>query len=455
MLTTWATRRKVIYGILFFILGVIVIGLPLFLIFHKPASCSDGKQNGIEEGIDCGGSCRALCQNKQTKPIVLWTQKFMVSPGVYSVVAYMENPNVGAYAKRAPYKVALRDATGAVIAEREGEVYIPSRRVFAAFESNISTGTSTPVRAEFTFTKPPFFERAAREEPVLSVPTKVLSKEDTSPRIDATLRNDSIYNLGRIQVMAIVYEGNGNAVAASRTYVDSLAKGETKSVVFTWPNKFNTELASCEAPVDVVLLIDRSGSMAHDSANPPQPMTDVKTAAASFVDNLTVRDQGSVIAFATTPSVTPDFTLSTNFAELKKAITAIGVSSGGSTNIGDALKAAYTELTSTRHRKEARKEVILLTDGVPTTPEKKGDSEYPKSYALQAASELKTQDVTLYTIGLGANIDEPFLATLASTPESYFAAPTTATLRSIYKDIAKAICQKPPTVIEIIPLIEY
>ena len=457
MESSWARRRKTLYGIIFFILGVVVIGVPAFLIFHKPASCSDGTQNGDEEGVDCGGSCTALCQNQQAYPIVLWTRNFQVSPGVYSAVAYIENPNVGAYASNAPYKFTLRDDKGEVIAERSGTVFIPAHKVFAAFEANISTGTTTPGHIEFEFSKPPFWQRTPGGEPELSVVSKVLTNEDDSPRVDATIQNNSIQDIGRTQVMAIVYEGNGNAVAASRTYIDELPQGQSKDIVFTWPNRFNTEVASCDAPVDAVMLLDRSGSMASDGSNPPQPLTDVKNAAQGFVDNLTAQDQAGVISFATTPSPSPDSLLTGELKDVKNAISRIAIHSDSTqyTNIGDALKSAEEELGSSRHRKDAKQEIVLLTDGVPTQPVQSGNANYPRSYALDAASEVKSKGIDLFTIGLGKEIDEPFLTTVASKPEQYYSAPTTATLKNIYKEIAASMCRKSPTVIEIIPLIEH
>jgi hypothetical protein len=87
---------------------------------------------------------------------------------------------------------------------------------------------------------------------------------------------------------------------------------------------------------------------------------------------------------------------------------------------------------------------------VATDPEKSDDKKYPENYAIEKSTLAKQAGIQIFTIGLGNNINANFLKLLASAPENYFSAPTTADLQSIYSKIANAICKKSPKIIEII-----
>ena len=59
---TWAAKRQLQYlsGFLAIILVIVLIIIAPYL--RSDPTCFDGKQNGNEEGIDCGGSCDLICQ---------------------------------------------------------------------------------------------------------------------------------------------------------------------------------------------------------------------------------------------------------------------------------------------------------------------------------------------------------------------------------------------------------
>src|SRR5690606_11773119 len=102
-------------------------------------------------------------------------------------------------------------------------------------------------------------------------------------------------------------------------------------------------------------------------------------------------------------------------ADLVSALTIDPESERGSTNTGDAIARMTEEFTSARHDSNARKVGIILTDGLATAP-----ANEPEAYAVSKASTLKANDVTLFTIGLGASVNRTFLETLASDVSHMF-----------------------------------
>jgi hypothetical protein len=78
--------------------------------------------------------------------------------------------------------------------------------------------------------------------------------------------------------------------------------------------------------------------------------------------------------------------------------------------------------------------IVLLSDGIPnrTTPEE----------IIAEADDAKWDNITLYTVGYGGDVNEPLLRRIASQPEQYFYAPTGNDLTAIYEKIAgEIICR--------------
>ncbi len=118
----------------------------------------------------------------------------------------------------------------------------------------------------------------------------------------------------------------------------------------------------------------------------------------------------------------------------------------GSTNTGDALHLGNQELNSSRHNPDARKVLVLLTDGLANAPE-----DDPEAYAQRAAELLKGTNTEIFTIGLGDSVNETFLQTIATGDDKYFRAVSIETLEGIYESITAAICEDGPAIIDIIP----
>ncbi|TAL49425.1 VWA domain-containing protein [Patescibacteria group bacterium] len=451
----WSTKRKLEYfGILVAAILLFVV-LPFFIFIYKPPTCFDGKKNSDETGVDCGGSCRLLCRAEALDPILKWDPRiFRVSLGVYSLLAYVENPNVSAGVRSAPYIFRIYDKEGLLILERRGSTFIPRGKTFAVFDGNFSLEERIPAKATFEWGEL-VWSRTTVSGPEISITNKALMREETTPRVEATVENKSLEPIRDLELTALIFDSDGNAIASSRTFLEYLDKGGEAEVVFTWPQPFPTRAEVCAAPVDVTLVLDRSGSMDDLGANPPQPLTDVKNAAVYFVNLLHEKDQAAVVSFATEAASPIESVLGRNFEAVKRAIERIAIRETDiqHTNIADGLLKAKEELVSSRHASAASQVAILLTDGVATRPEKGGDPGYPETYAQQVANDMRQSRIALFTIGLGKNVNESFLRSIASSSEEFFLTPTAKELRGVYKKIAEKICTTRAAVIEIIPRI--
>lgn len=179
-------------------------------------------------------------------------------------------------------------------------------------------------------------------------------------------------------------------------------------------------------------------------------ITDAKNAANSFLDNLEDQDQSALISFKGTAFL--DKLLSNNHQDTEDVID--GLVANGATNIGEAIDKGVEELSSERANSQANKVMILLTDGKSTCPyvgseidlencgynEDEGDIQY----SLDAAQEAASASFKIFTVGLGSNseINETMLQNIANiTGAKYYHAPNSADLEAIYDDIAWEMCQ--------------
>jgi VWFA-related protein len=114
-----------------------------------------------------------------------------------------------------------------------------------------------------------------------------------------------------------------------------------------------THFEANNAPFDLLLLVDLSGSTAH--------VTDlIRASARRFVDSVRANDRVGVVAFAAAPQVVSPLT--SDKSSLHARIDAMGAPQGD-TKLYDAINYSldYVEASSPKNRRRA---VVLLTDGM-------------------------------------------------------------------------------------------
>lgn len=248
-MSSWSSRRKFFYSSIFFILAITIIGSVFYFFFYDRPTCFDGKKNGNEQDIDCGGSCQKVCPFQSKTIEVLWSRAFEASPGVYNLASYIENPNLNTRAERVPYIFRLFDDKNLLVAEKRGYADIPPQSSFVIFEPNISTGNRLVKVAFFEFEKNPEWIQAVNEElpeSMLKVKTQKISKNQTSVKLEVEMENTSFERIENIQLTALLYDIEGNAVAISKTSIDSIGSEGVESAVFTWPSLSSQSVSRAE-----------------------------------------------------------------------------------------------------------------------------------------------------------------------------------------------------------------
>ncbi|MCB9422430.1 MAG: VWA domain-containing protein [Ardenticatenaceae bacterium] len=181
--------------------------------------------------------------------------------------------------------------------------------------------------------------------------------------------------------------------------------------------------------VDVILALDTSGSMASPvDDNNETKLEAAQLAASTFIDLLNFpADQAGLVSFA--DSAILQYPLTIDAVNLKNTL--FSLTADGETRIDLAFIVSQAELTSPRRHQESAQALILLSDGNPTGVE--------ENAVLLAAQAAKSSGIVVFTIGLGPDVNETLLQSIASSPSHYYYAPAGDDLVEIYEQIANAI----------------
>ncbi len=442
----WAMWRRIQYGLGFFSFWLLIgVGI-YYMNFYQPPNCLDLKMNGGETGIDCGGGCNRICAVDVTPPQIVWAKSFEITKGQYNAVAYVKNPNLLAATPELRYTFQLFN-NGKMITERKGVTILPPNDVYPIFEGRIYTDENEIVtETKIILENAELWLPATVGRDQFRSLEKVLTRVDTSPRLDARIENTELTAAEDVEVVATIFSDGGEPMTASQTFIENIEARSISDIVFTWPDSIAKVVRSCEVPTDVVMSIDLSGSMNNDGGTPAQPVTAALEAAAQFVGTLRAKDKVAVTTFATQAKLTDAFT--NNHKAVADKIVNFKIEKSdetGFTNTLDALKISRVELESERHNPDARKVLVLLTDGLPTA---KGDFDII-SESLKEAKLLQEQNIEVYAIGLGAGVDKSFIQNVASGADKAYFAPTGADLTRIYKEITSALCEVGPTKVDV------
>ena len=203
------------------------------------------------------------------------------------------------------------------------------------------------------------------------------------------------------------------------------------------PATVTLTVSPCYPSLDVMLVIDRTGSM----GDPIAKYNDARQACSNFIDNLNfTHDQAGIVSYNT--AATLDQKLTNNSQVLDQAIHSISAPVGY-TIISAGIETAQTELASSRRNPQALPVLVLLSDGLPTR-------EAP-SNALHQATLAKNAGTRIFTVGLGADVDPVLMAGIASSPGDYFYTTNSTELTALFNAISTILCRPPTNIVVIGP----
>lgn len=185
--------------------------------------------------------------------------------------------------------------------------------------------------------------------------------------------------------------------------------------------------SSSTTPLDIVLVLDASGSMDDSMDDGTKRIDALKSAANNFVNHIAEQNQGisdsskqhqvSIVKFSGDKSAAVGNDTyyrggyKYNYSQVMKAMspctdaaafrnTINSINPAGSTRADYGLQLADSQ---TSNREDAKKIVIFFTDGSPTSSS--GFESEVASSAVSAAKAMKDKKATVYTVGIFSGAD--------------------------------------------------
>ena len=233
----WASSRNIMYGFIFL---VILIALGVFgfrtILFPTP-SCTDSKQNGYEEGVDCGGLCARKCIDQILPVSVLWSRVLPVSDGVYDLVGLISNRNVDAspFTMNATFTVFNKKAD--VIFSKKVNITPPTAGEAPILIQNVFL-KEEPKNVVITLEEGTSYKTPKAFQSVQISVVSTSFENGEIPRAYAMIRNLTRERFTNFPVKILLYDGDQNVIGTGETFVESLDKEADKKVVFTWKDTF-------------------------------------------------------------------------------------------------------------------------------------------------------------------------------------------------------------------------
>lgn len=218
-----------------------------------------------------------------------------------------------------------------------------------------------------------------------------------------------------------VADSTGNPIKDLTAEAFTLAEDSQQVTVLS------ADLAT-DAPINLVLLLDTSGSMSGSG------MDAARSAASNFIAGLGNDDRVAVVTFDDTIKTRIDFT--TDHRAARDELSLVDATRGAGTCLYDA---AYQAVQMTATVPSGRRAVALFTDGVDEKPEGGPCSVHNADDVIRIATESGTR-TPLYTLGMGGKVDQKSLQRLAQdTGGRFFYSPDSNQLDAIFTRLSDTL----------------
>ena len=193
------------------------------------------------------------------------------------------------------------------------------------------------------------------------------------------------------------------------------ADGKTGTLTLEAYATGNSQVVQKNVPLDIVLVLDQSGSMAYTFSGNTKRQAALKNAVKNFISSVadkydpeTSDHRMAVVTFDSSASTLVNWTQvdGTGKDTLTTAIDGLPKSPEGGTQVGKGMQRAQTLLDNSTYKgsnpAQRTQVVIMFTDGEP------GDYDFDISVAndaIKAAKTMKDNGVVVYTIGIFTGVD--------------------------------------------------
>ena len=236
-------RRLVIILIILIILSFFGYKFYDSFIKEKP-TCFDGKKNGLEEGVDCGGNCTKICPFKAKRINRNWTRAFEVKDGVFNIASSIENPNFN-YSFDLDFTIKYFNDDGIKAGEKKGTVRLKPLEQRIIFIPGIMLKGQEIKKVFLVDNKIYHLKKESQEKKKIMVISKELMREENElTRLKLVLENTDFIPKHNLEIIVVLFSEDGNVIDINRTFTEYIDKDSRKDIYMTWPKKIPENVAN-------------------------------------------------------------------------------------------------------------------------------------------------------------------------------------------------------------------
>lgn len=209
---------------------------------------------------------------------------------------------------------------------------------------------------------------------------------------------------------------SGSGMNFDKRLVDDKPDGDGNYTIQMTAQAMGKEVETTKVkPMDIVLVLDQSGSM-EDKFSDGTRQSAMKKAVNSFIGEVAAKyskdanHHMAIVTFSDEAKTLAEWTAVDKDGEatLISKISGLTDTPSGATNVGAGMELAQNLMNSSKDEEGRLKTVIVFTDGVPT--KQSAFNTGVANAAISAAKDMKDAGVTIYTVGIfnGANPTEMY-----------------------------------------------
>jgi hypothetical protein len=176
--------------------------------------------------------------------------RVLTQSGRQDLIAYIDNPNTDAHAKRADLLIDIYRQDGHTI-EKHTYIPLPANSATPLFIPDIANAPVQQAFVSFASGSPMWTKGTGGTEALPKASNVSVGGTPDAPRVSATVTNPTAYPEHGVPFIASVFDANGTVIAASQTVVPLIPPQGSAQAVFTWNEAFSAPYAR----VDIVPIL--------------------------------------------------------------------------------------------------------------------------------------------------------------------------------------------------------
>ncbi|MEI6352467.1 MAG: hypothetical protein WCO35_00840 [Candidatus Nomurabacteria bacterium] len=244
---SWRQKRKNIFILLILVLVLSYSSFKIYPYFNVAPTCSDGKQNGDELGVDCGGSCQLVCPTQVVAFNVRSVLAVKSDKNLYDLVAMIENKNSDkdTIDGNIDYVFSVYDKAGSIIKTISGSTTIPIGQTFPLIVQNVSIDfgnsgndlsyVSLKILDDKSWQKKDNYSVFANNF-FKTVDTNFDQNKNNISQLTVTLQNLTTADFKYVPVRVVIYDQKNNLIGLNETIMNESKPKSSQNLIFTWRN---------------------------------------------------------------------------------------------------------------------------------------------------------------------------------------------------------------------------